>query len=132
MVDQHRPHRVSGPIRMLGLLVLLSAVAVMHIGLLSLGSGSNQAEHRGTAMVASVPEHSDHAQPDGKTVHHEATHPCVFILTALVFAIGLMLLYRLTAVGDGHLPPIPRWSPHAERPPPRTAPSLAELSILRI
>ncbi|MBF6298998.1 hypothetical protein IU459_15805 [Nocardia amamiensis] len=138
MVDRHRRCRVSGAVRVLGLLVLLGGVAAMHIGVLWSQPGSHRIQ-AGTAVT--VTRMADHHPADGLVpvndhdgVGHEAMHMCVFILSAAALTIGLMLLYRLIGTGtdDSGVPIASHWRVNHERPPPWTVPSLAELSILRI
>jgi hypothetical protein len=119
---------------MVGLLVLLFAVAVMHAGVFAIGPGPGHPspEHH-SVMAPPADSHSATASGD-HGVGHGAMHGCVFILSAAALAFGLMLLYRLLITGlpGGHLPTFRHWRMRRERPPPWTVLSLAELSILRI
>ncbi len=133
VVEQQLPRRVSGPTRVVGLLVLLFAVAAMHAGVFATGPGPGHHSPGHHSVVATPADpHSATASGDHGFVHG-ARHGCVFILSA-AFAFGLVLLYRLvtTSLPDGHLPTSLRWRIRRERPPPWTVLSLAELSILRI
>ncbi|MFF2555922.1 hypothetical protein ACFVUS_33275 [Nocardia sp. NPDC058058] len=64
---------------------------------------------------------------------HAGLHGCVFVLTALLLALGLALLgwfgVRQRETAATKVRGLP---PHRARPPPWTVPSLAELAILRI
>ncbi|NEW40840.1 hypothetical protein GV794_08495 [Nocardia cyriacigeorgica] len=60
-------------------------------------------------------------------------HGCVFILSMLGLAIGLVLLFRLAFQPMDGIGTANRHRPaRRERPPPWTVPSLSELSILRV
>ncbi|MGY1948720.1 DUF6153 family protein [Nocardia asiatica] len=137
VVDQHVPPRVSGPFRILGLLVLVLGIAAMHTGLLSIHPGANHVVREHTnAMAETLGDHQESAMVvtnDDHAIGHRAMHACVFTLSVMALVIGLVLLYR-SGVGfdEVHLPKSRHWRIHRERPPPWTAPSLAELSILRI
>ncbi|WP_249644260.1 DUF6153 family protein [Nocardia sputi] len=134
MVELQLPRRVSGQTRVAGLLVLLFAVAAMHVGVFAIepGPGHHSPEHHSVVATPADP-HPATASGDHGFVHR-AMHGCVFILSVMAFAFGLVLLYRLLNTG---LPGDQRstslhWRMRRERPPPWTVLSLAELSMLRI
>ncbi|WP_280481464.1 hypothetical protein [Nocardia cyriacigeorgica] len=75
----------------------------------------------------------DHEQDCGDCGAHGGIHACVFILSMLGLAIGLVLLFRLAFQPlSGQETPGGRRPARRERPPPWTMPTLSELSILRI
>ncbi|WP_280440149.1 hypothetical protein [Nocardia cyriacigeorgica] len=79
------------------------------------------------------PPGGGHAQDCGDCGVHGGMHGCVFILSMLGLAIGLVLLFRLAFQPlDGHGTPGRHRPARRERPPPWTMPTLSELSILRI
>lgn len=85
------------------------------------------------APLLSADRIGGHEQDCGDCGVHGGMHGCVFILSMLGLAIGLVLLFRLafrpvdgSGILRGHRPA------RRERPPPWTMPTLAELSILRI
>ncbi|MFB8006353.1 hypothetical protein [Nocardia sp. NPDC056000] len=149
--------------RAFGLFTLLAGIAIMHAVVIGMGGGSGEMTHMGSdshstapldaAMTAPLPA----AMPEPLTMAvgtplamstaHEQTmpgcggdcdghaglHGCVFVLTALLLALGLALLgwfglrqREATATKVRQLPP------HRARPPPWTVLSLADLAILRI
>lgn len=119
---------------MVGLLVLLFAVAAMHAGVFAMGTAPrHHSPGHHSVVVTPVDPYSATASGDHGFVHR-TMHGCVFILSAAVFAFGFVLLYRLVSTGlaRGHLPTSLHWRMRRERPPPWTVLSLAELSILRI
>ncbi|WP_342213770.1 DUF6153 family protein [Nocardia wallacei] len=121
---------------MVGVLALLLGVVAMHAGVFCLGAGSHHTmpEHSAIATTA-LDEHHDTASVGDidQALAHAGMHPCVFVLSAVALAIGLVLLGRLDwARGDGHRPPLGILRATRQRPPPWTVPSLADLSILRI
>ncbi|MBF6081837.1 hypothetical protein IU485_10745 [Nocardia cyriacigeorgica] len=75
----------------------------------------------------------DHEQDCGDCGAHGGIHACVFILSMLGLAIGLVLLFRLAFQPlSGQETPGGRRPARRERPPPWTMPTLSKLSILRI
>lgn len=74
-----------------------------------------------------------HEQDCGDCGVHGGMHGCVFILSMLGLAIGLVLLFRLAFQPlDSQGTPGRNRPARRERPPPWTMPTLSELSILRI
>ncbi|MGY1949031.1 DUF6153 family protein [Nocardia asiatica] len=136
MVDQHQRHRASGVVRVLGVLVLLFGIAAMHTGVLDTHPGSQQLQSEHSSLLTGAAGAHDAAAAatvnDDHIVGHYALHACVFVLSAAAFSVGLVLLYRFGTDSGEHLPKILLCRSQRERPPPWTAPSLAELSILRI
>ncbi len=134
VVDQRLPLRVPGIRRGLVLLALLFGVAAMHPGVVAVphmadrGHPVVMSEHAGEhGVFAPVSVNHDSA------VAHAAAHACVFILSTFAFIVGLVLLYRAGIdSGNGQMPTYHRWRAHRGRPPPWTAPSLSQLSILRV
>ncbi|MGK8465880.1 hypothetical protein [Nocardia cyriacigeorgica] len=85
------------------------------------------------APLLSVDGVGGHEQDCGDCGVHGGMHGCVFILSLLGLAIGLVLLFRLAFQPlDGHGTPGRHRPARRERPPPWTMPTLSELSILRI
>ncbi|VFA99598.1 hypothetical protein [Nocardia cyriacigeorgica] len=85
------------------------------------------------APLLSVDAVGGHEQDCGDCGVHGGMHACVFILSMLGLAIGLVLLFRLAFEPlDGHGTPGRHRPARRERPPPWTVPTLSELSILRI
>ncbi len=85
------------------------------------------------ARLVSVDAVGGHEQDCGDCGVHGGMHGCVFILSMLGLAIGLVLLFRLAFQPlDGHGTPGRHRPARRERPPPWTMPTLSELSILRI
>lgn len=116
--------------------VLLFAIAAMHAGVFAIGPGTQPSVHEhGSVAAMHTHSHSNtaaagHKHPPG----HGAMHECVFILSAVTFALALVLLYKLGYIAppDGRRLQSLSWQARLERPPPWTMPCLAELSILRI
>ncbi|MFE3024071.1 DUF6153 family protein [Nocardia tengchongensis] len=132
MADQRLAPRATGYVRLLGVLALLLGIAAMHAGVFSLGHDTHPAA--APTMVMTEPSASGHAPHGDHAGGHANSHGCDYlILTAIAFGIGLVLLHWIADRSRDDLPPrLPSWRIHRERPPPWTAPSLAELSILRI
>ncbi|QIS17445.1 DUF6153 family protein [Nocardia terpenica] len=136
MVEQRPPRGVSGRVRILGFLVLLFGVAAMHAGVLVIEpcpypQAGSVDQH---AMLMSEGTHEGATAP-GPDHHmaHMAMHGCMFVLSMVALATGLVLLYRMAvAVTDGRGAGCGHWRARRARPPPWAVPSLAELSILRI
>ncbi|MGV9614349.1 DUF6153 family protein [Nocardia xishanensis] len=120
---------------MLALLVLIFGITAMHTGGFHIRSDPHHAGSSPASVTAGPNLHHEVAIAGGyHDLGHEAMHDCVFILSTLTLAIGLVLLYRAGYLSPG-IGPAPRaasWRVHRERPPPWAVPSLAELSILRI
>ncbi|WP_043735435.1 MULTISPECIES: DUF6153 family protein [Nocardia] len=139
-MQQHQPSRASRSVRVLGLLVLIVGITVMHTsgfhgGSDTLRSGAHHADSSAPAVTAVRTHHHDEVTMVGGDhgLGHQAVHACVFIVSILTLAIGLVFLYRADLTrGIGAMPPTGYWRAHGERPPPWAVPSLAELSILRI
>ncbi|MEV6070141.1 DUF6153 family protein [Nocardia sp. NPDC052001] len=141
--------------RAFGLFTLLAGIAIMHAVVIGMGGGSGEMTHMGSDSHATAPLPAAMPEPLTMTVGtpltmstaHEQTvpgcggdcdghaglHGCVFVLTALLLALGLALLgwfglrqREATATKVRQLPP------HRARPPPWTVLSLADLAILRI
>jgi hypothetical protein len=115
------------------LLVVLVGIAAMHAGVFTVGHGAQYRapEHHG--IVAMVSDAHPSSVTGEHALGHGAEHACVFILSAVGFVFGLVLLYRLGAHLPGyHAPRSRHRRPRRERPPPWTVPTLAELSIRRI
>lgn len=124
---------------MLGLLVLIIGIIVMHTSGFhvrsdTLRSGAHHADSSAPAVTAVTTHHDEVTMVGGDNgLGHEAVHACVFIVSILTLAIGLVFLYRADLMrGIGPMPPTGYWCAHGERPPPWAVPSLAKLSILRI
>jgi hypothetical protein len=93
--------------RILGLLVLLFAVAAMHASVFAIESGGAQHSALEHHSVVAMPADAHPAPASGDHgFKHEAMHGCVFILSVAAIAFGLVLLYRLLATGlpGAHLP----------------------------
>lgn len=109
----------------------------MHAGVFA---QHTEARHGAPALIGAQAMLSDHHESimtgsadDTGTVEHSVIHPCVFILSVIALAIAFVLLYSSgDDTVDSRLPTSPHWRLHRERPPPWTAPTLAELSMLRI
>ncbi|BAD60603.1 DUF6153 family protein [Nocardia farcinica] len=132
---QHQSSRASRSVRVLGLLVLLLGITVMHTGGFHLGSDAHHAGSSPASITAGTTLHDEVTiGGGGHGLGHDAVHACVFILSTLTLAIGLVLLYRAGHLsrGIGPMPTTASLRLHRERPPPWVVPSLAELSILRI
>ncbi|WP_458686553.1 DUF6153 family protein [Nocardia tengchongensis] len=136
MLAPSLPVRASGFVRALAVAVLLVGIAAMHMGLFSMDSRMDQ-RPAGSAEFTAMSV-TDHPLGASAADHHPMTahggmHACVFILSAAVLAVGLVLLFRAAGpFDDAPMPVSGLWRRHRERPPPWTTPSLAELSILRI
>lgn len=130
---------------MSGLVALLGAVVLMHIGLVSC-SDPQMPEPASTA-AASPAAHTGHAVMEqaaavGEPHHagmrscgeHAMIHGCVFLITAFAAAVlALALVARLGVTGFAAVLPCVYWITGARnRAPPWLTPSLAELSILRV
>lgn len=156
------PHfdRVSGFARALGILVLLTGVALMHAvvfapshahadapGHTHITAPENArttvAGHRHAVEATAVaqpdpsapttgtPPIDDRGCADCGTAHH-GLHGCVFVLAALVLLLGLVMLARVGARRAGLRLRAPVEPVDGGRSPPWTVLSLPELSILRI
>jgi hypothetical protein len=109
----------------------------MQVGVFSVGHGEHQlATEHTTVMAVVTGAHRDSAAAGSSEHHaleHKAMHACVFILSVISLAIGLVLLsWAGIDLRTARLPVPGHQRAHRERPPPWTMPSLAELSILRI
>ncbi|MEC3951954.1 DUF6153 family protein [Nocardia sp. CDC153] len=125
-------------IRAFGLLALMAGIVAMHALVLGMSHDAD-AHHRMDPPIAMV---SMTDQSHGMSMPgcggdcdqgHAGMHGCLFVLTGLLFLIGLAVLAwvglgrRSTAARKVRRTP----ANHA-RPPPWTVLSLAELAILRI
>ncbi|WP_307719354.1 DUF6153 family protein [Nocardia mexicana] len=95
--------------------------------------GDSAAAHRADS-VASVPARADTgANCEGCGGTHGGMHACVFVLAALVLALGLAVLAWVGFGGrDTGRQATSRQAFRRARPPPWTVLSLSELAILRI
>ncbi|WP_405133048.1 DUF6153 family protein [Nocardia sp. NBC_01388] len=137
MVDVHEPARVSGSARAVWLFVMLFGIVAMHAGVYAIQCPAQDSALAGSGVVAmpAAGQHTDAvgAMTDRHTGGHGGMHACVFVLSVIALAIGLVLLYRSGAPSGCDPTPLSRLCrAHRARPPPWTTPSLAELSILRI
>lgn len=139
VVEQPSPVRVSGFVRVLGLLVLLLGFVAMHVGMASfetaMPDGMSGTSHISAAstMSSSLDEHGGTMTGADHGPRHQLMHQCVFILSPVALLVGLALLaWSLLGAGDPGLPGPWRIRRDRDHPPPWTVPSLAELSILRI
>ncbi|MEC3954638.1 DUF6153 family protein [Nocardia sp. CDC153] len=131
MSEQRVPRRASGVIRWLGVLALLAGIAAMHAGVFSIETP----EMGGSTSVLTAPAtHHDSPAMDEHPGPIHVRHGCAaFILAAVAFAIGLMLLGWIGRPAQPARPSDPESErAHRERAPPWTVPTLADLSILRI
>ena len=120
--------------RVLLLVMLLGGIITMHAVTVTVG-------HDAVASTSTVGHHakSGHAQPADTPCapddcqQHTGLHGCVFILTAIAIAAGLMLLCW---IGIDRAEPLSsrmrRLCRRRQRAPPWTVLSLYELSILRV
>ena len=131
--------------RIAGLVALLGAVVLMHIGLFS--CSDPQMPTASSSVTVSTAAHTGHAVMEqaaaaGESHHagmrscgeHAMLHGCVFLITAFAAAVmALALVGRLGVTGFATMLPCVYWLTSARnRAPPWLAPSLAELSILRV
>lgn len=116
--------------------MLVLGIGVMHVGMCPAPSDSPHAAVSPSAATGPMSAHHDAAGVavgDHDSHAHGMGHPCVFTLSTVALIIGLVLLYR-----GGFRPGVPtapgyaRWRARRGRPPPWIAPTLDELSILRI
>jgi hypothetical protein len=140
VIAAHDARRGSGLIRLLGILVLLFAVAAMHAGAFTTGPGV--ADPGGRHTVAAGPtvavptadphQHDPHdhsVREHGCPCRHAAAHRCVFVLSAAAGVAGLVLVSWLgAAVLDIRQSSAVGLRVRQRHPPP----CLDELSILRI
>ncbi|WP_157116915.1 DUF6153 family protein [Nocardia vaccinii] len=132
MSDRRLRPRVSGPVRILGLLMLMFGVAAMHVGVFTICADTYRMmpEH---SVVAPLPAHGPAVFIGHDMSCPGAMHACEFILCAAAVVIGLVLLTWLdTASAEVGRCKARLGRTYRERPPPWTVPSLAELSILRV
>lgn len=136
VADQRVAPRVTGYVRLLGVLALLFGIAAMHAGVFSAHHSTPGSEMSSATMaMPSVPQPGPDAGMHGdKPGGHGLTHACeFFVLSAVTVAIGLVLLHWAgDRPRDARPPNFPARRIHRARPPPWTVPTLAELSILRI
>ncbi|MEC3916866.1 DUF6153 family protein [Nocardia sp. CDC160] len=124
-------------IRVFGLLALMAGIVAMHA--LVLGMSHDGSHHRMDSPIAAVSTTDQH---EGMSMPgcggdcgngHAGMHGCLFVLTGLLFLIGLAVL---AWVGMGRRGTtsrkVRRTRANHARPPPWTVLSLAELAILRI
>jgi hypothetical protein len=107
-------------------------------------SNADSVVHGSAAEFRSTGVSAWPTSPDGIGAHEQdcgtggcgaqgGMHGCVFILSMLGLAIGLVLLFRLAFQPMDGIGTATRHRPaRRERPPPWTVPSLSELSILRV
>ncbi|MEU6583479.1 DUF6153 family protein [Nocardia sp. NPDC046763] len=136
MADPRVAPRVTGYVRLLGVLALLLGIAAMHAGVFS-AHGSTLGSEMSSSMVAmpSAPQSGHDTGTHGdKPGGHGLGHACEFlVLSAVTVAIGLVLPHWAgDRPRDARPPNFPTLRIHRARPPPWTVPTLAELSILRI
>ncbi|MFI5778053.1 DUF6153 family protein [Nocardia sp. NPDC051570] len=135
MTDRTQPY---GRLRVLGLFVLVAGVMIMHavvFGAGHAGAVSHAATTQMSTAHAAMPPaaHSSDPACDGCGAGHTGMHACVFVLSALAFALGLVALAWLGADPGDTAGPVARARlARHPRPPPWTVLSLPELSILRI
>ncbi|MGY2060836.1 DUF6153 family protein [Nocardia gipuzkoensis] len=123
----------------LGLFVLVAGIMLMHAVVFAAchaGSGDGHSGHppavtKGMSSTPASTASTDH--PSGVDAAHTSMHACVFVLSALALALGLILVAWLGAdPGDTAGPAARARLSRQPRPPPWTVLSLPELSILRI
>jgi hypothetical protein len=135
------PHYVNRPAllaRMLFMLALLGGIVAMHTVTLAVEPDSAH------AVIATGDQHGapahDHTDGTGRSCPgdgcgdlHSTIHACVFIMSVVVFLLGLTVLYRL-GIDQARqvLSRVCRHCRRRQRAPPWTVLSLPELSILRI
>ncbi|MFJ4652502.1 DUF6153 family protein [Nocardia sp. NPDC088792] len=126
-------------LRALGLFALLAGLVAMHslvIGMNHEGSGHREMSSQ-TVVAAVMSEHRDMSAPacagSDCGSGHAGMHGCLFVLSALLFLLGLALLAWVgLRRGDRPLMKVRQARPHRARPPPWTVLTLSELAILRI
>ncbi|WP_433561366.1 DUF6153 family protein [Nocardia sp. CA-151230] len=136
MADQRVAPRVTGCVRLLGVLALLLGIAAMHAGVFSAHHSTPGSEMSPATMVMPSAPHPGHDagmhgdKPGGRGL----THTCeFFVLSAVTVVIGLVLLHWAgDRPRDARPPNFPTLRIHRARPPTWTVLTLAELSILRI
>ncbi len=122
----------------LGLFVLVAGIMLMHAVVFAAchgGSSDAQAGHPPavTMSMSGTPASTASAEGVGGMAAHTSMHACVFVLSALALALGLILVAWLGAdPGDTAGPAARARLSRQPRPPPWTVLSLPELSILRI
>ncbi|MGA4791370.1 DUF6153 family protein [Nocardia sp. AB354] len=132
----HPRRRVTWLVRVLGLFVLLGGFAAMHAGVTAAGTGGLDRVDRSMSVESVTPgAHTGphHAREGGAPHRHPATHVCVFVLTDAVAVVGLVLFSWPAVTGWSTSATVTGWRRIRRRHPPSwLAPSLAELSVLRV
>ncbi|RDI66880.1 DUF6153 family protein [Nocardia pseudobrasiliensis] len=123
----------------LGLFVLVAGIMLMHAVVFAACHGGSSGAHTGhppavTMAMSGTPASISSAEhPSDADAAHTSMHACVFVLSALALALGLILVAWLGAdPGDTAGPAARARLSRQPRPPPWTVLSLPELSILRI